>query len=510
MKQLFCLVFLMFLCFAGVAQASIYLSINDNEVLTSHPEVVTITSSYPYANPIYGITISTDYVDAYENMYSRVVYEDTNTNGTFALPSYALPFQYKTYNLSASYYNSMFNVTHYYNISFDYLDTGWISNESIPLYISIRNADPPHLDYTAHKIQREPLSLYIACNHDEHVFQYAGGTWHGGHRVFYLFNLTHGNWNNPESIDDMIYTWAQTDNIFRKTAFNIYNYVQLYDAVFFAIGTSYNNTVVTTDHTMDTDDWTYDNDSLIIERGHHFSRNYTGAVSYLEVFVRPWHLEIDGDGMFAYDTEHLTLLHTYGKSIGIENFAFIIGLIILAGFIIVPLGFSIRLDLDLPNFMYSLFAIAGTLVAVGFGLFPLWFLVSMVVIVLFLTLLSYKDIMMSAVDSLPAPFKHVHLKGKLPTPTVEQLRKLKIKFPHLTLEQLKEKLRREAPEREFPLPHERAVRMTKRPYKITEYSDAYKKKMAKEFEPRVADKGHAYWVPKRVLKDAKASGRWKK
>lgn len=522
MKRILCLMgLLLVLCCAGIAQASIYTSIADNEVLHIHPEEIVVTTSYPYANPIYTINISTMYIDRYGGNYSRIIYSDVNTNGVFKLPSYALPWQYKSYELNVSFYNSMFNMTHYHTINFDYMDNSWINESEIPLYVSIRNADPGHLDYTAHKIQREPLYLYMACNHDERIFQYGGGTWVGGeNRSFILFDLEYGNWNAPGSIDDMTYTWTtDLDTVWKQTSFPMYNYISLHDAVFFGLGTSYNNTFVTTDGTMDISDWHIDTENNSIGRGKgDFFHFYNGAVSYLEVFVRPWHLMGEEDG-FLYSPGHVPLLHAYGESIGVENFAFIIGLIIMAVFIIIPLGIAIRLDLDLPNFMYSILAITGASVALVFGLFPLWFLVSLGIIVLFLTLLSYKDIMMSAVDSMPTPFRHVD-KGAL-------------HLPKATRTHLPKATRTRSPMAEMVKPkrdwHWDAVVKQQQPGKQLTAGTIYTHKGAKipahELDKKIREHGlvasarldpAGKTIKDRVLtkpetmKQAKATGRWRK
>jgi len=391
--------FILFFLSAGIAQASIILPYEDGDVMNNVPETFIVESSYDYANPLFGLTISTTYYDEFDDSYQFILYNETNTDGMFSIDDVFI-YQYKNYTVNASYYNSMINDTIYQEITLSYLDDSLV-NQSLP-FVHVKDFNYHTLDYNANGLRSEPLSYSLACNHDDQTFFYAGGTWYPDDVSFVLFNFTEGGWDDPHSYEEFTMSYKQGDTTFNDYDVHIGQYINLYDAVLFCIGMNTSDVFITTDSTCSMNVWSHDDTYLTTGGG--LTYNRSGIANYYEIFagttVRP------GDAIWFHDPDasYRDMVNDYGVAGNIDNLPFILGMIIVAAGVIIPLGFSIRLDIDFPNYFYSLCSIGTGILAFALSFIPGWFLLGYAIVVFMMTSLVYKQTLGAAIDMIPTPF----------------------------------------------------------------------------------------------------------
>jgi len=92
-----------------------------------------------------------------------------------------------------------------------------------------------------------------------------------------------------------------------------------------------------------------------------------------------------------------TLIIEYGEwlttetGINFDWFYLLIAFLIIAIFCFVPLGFALKYDFSLPNFMYGIFIICGSVINQAVGLFSLWMTILVVLVVIFAIVIRYRD-----------------------------------------------------------------------------------------------------------------------
>ena len=149
----------------------------------------------------------------------------------------------------------------------------------------------------------------------------------------------------------------------------------------------------------------WSHDETYLTSGGGLTYNRSGIANYYEIFagttLRP------GNKIWYRDPDapYREIVNDYGVAGNIDNLPFILGMIIVAAGVIIPLGFSIRLDIDFPNYFYSLCSIGTGVLAFALSFIPGWFLLGYAIVVFMMTSLVYKQTLGAAIDMIPTPFK---------------------------------------------------------------------------------------------------------
>jgi hypothetical protein len=81
----------------------------------------------------------------------------------------------------------------------------------------------------------------------------------------------------------------------------------------------------------------------------------------------------------------------WGEDIGVPYFYFIIAVIIAAVCIAIPFSLAVKYDLDLPNFIYTIFIMVGVSVDWYIGLLDLWMFAMVIIIAVMATVIKYQE-----------------------------------------------------------------------------------------------------------------------
>jgi hypothetical protein len=97
-------------------------------------------------------------------------------------------------------------------------------------------------------------------------------------------------------------------------------------------------------------------------------------------------------------------VRTYGDYIGLPWFYLLIAFLIIGIMCAIPLSFSLRFDVELPNIVYGICIIAGSAINLGLNLFDLWMCVFFILVIVFIFVIRFQEQVKSFL-SLPSDYK---------------------------------------------------------------------------------------------------------
>lgn len=281
-------------------------------------------------------------------------------------------------------------------------------------YFSIRNFDPPNMDFEALRVVGDGCYFEAISNTGNSTTLYLfvtsdnAGAVCGDQGRFMRGYGTRTLWYDNDSLHsasglqhEVDWMWFKVKNAPFEAREHYYVYIGFkhqYDGgsnVFTA-----DNTEITTDNTVQNINFTVNgvSDGSRLKEAHSCDANYDkdhlGTRAYFESFpcLSPecregtgWTPDDSGQGTVGDD------VNAYGVAIGLPWFGVMMGLIIVLIFTLLPLSFSLKWGINIPNFTYAITSFVGWVIGYAVGFFELWMLFLVGGVYGFLVSVKYKD-----------------------------------------------------------------------------------------------------------------------
>ena len=270
-------------------------------------------------------------------------------------------------------------------------------DSSVDYYISIRDADPYHLDMDGDT----SASFYMVTNTDDDLGFHIHGV-NGTNRKLRAHGTRYVNVDSDTGDDLVDWSYFETEDIF-----HLYNFYFCY----FGFGTdmySWSDMEFSHDYSVYPVNYSLATLSLNaeVDEDHSHACKYMGYGVYFRCHPTlsdggGWDADFERDnsvgGMIdAWANDPVV----WGGTPPMPWFSIIVAIIISIIFVTIPLGFSIRSGIDFPNYVYAIVVSASVFLSFSLGLLPLWMFLFYVLAMVFSLMLRYREKMVESIELL--------------------------------------------------------------------------------------------------------------
>jgi hypothetical protein len=153
----------------------------------------------------------------------------------------------------------------------------------------------------------------------------------------------------------------------------------------------------------------YNKDTVMYHNSHTKTNKFQGYYAYFETMPGPG--ESIG-GVSTHTSNYVMAIRVWFAGFGMGWMTYLIGFLIVIGFVGPVYTFSRKFNISMPNVVYTIFIMAGVTAAWVIGFFDFWVFLFFILLAVFSLIIKYREPIEQAAKGVSTP----RLRGRLPLP----------------------------------------------------------------------------------------------
>jgi hypothetical protein len=151
----------------------------------------------------------------------------------------------------------------------------------------------------------------------------------------------------------------------------------------------------------------YNKDTVMYHNSHTKTNKFQGYYAYFETMPGPGE-SIGGVGL--HTSNYVMAIRVWFAGFGMGWMTYLIGFLIVIGFVGPVYSFSRKFNISMPNVVYTIFIMAGVTASWVIGFFDFWVFLFFILLAVFSLIIKYREPIEQAAKGVSTP----RLRGRLP------------------------------------------------------------------------------------------------